>query len=213
MAAGCACAWSTGATSAAPPPILNLDLLRIATFRTSVLGGAPFRIASGAVPFLLPMMLQVGFGLDPFASGSLTFVAAAGALVMKFTAQPILRRFGFRTVLTVNALIGAAFLLAISLFTAATPWWLIVAVLLVGGFFRSLQFTSLNTIAYADVAHPAMSQATSLPASPSRCGRRSASRLPPWCSRPRGVRGDVGLEPADFTVAFIAVGLLGACRR
>ena len=89
--------------------VLNLDLLRIATFRTSVLGGAPFRIASGAVPFLLPMMLQVGFGLDPFASGSLTFVAAAGALIMKFTAQPILRHFGFRSVLTFNALVGASF--------------------------------------------------------------------------------------------------------
>ena len=191
-------------------PILNLKLLRIPTFRTSVLGGAPFRIASGAVPFLLPMMLQVGFGLDPFASGSLTFVAAAGALVMKLTAQPILRRFGFRTVLTVNALIGAAFLLAIAGFTPDTPWWLIVAVLLVGGFFRSLQFTSLNTIAYADIAHDAMSQATSLAGVTQQVwaalGITFAALV---IELSRSVRGDAGLDTADFTVAFIAVGLLG----
>ena len=194
-----------------PDPILNFGLLRIATFRTSVLGGAPFRIASGAVPFLLPMMLQVGFGLDPFASGSLTFVAAAGALVMKFTAQPILRRFGFRTVLTVNALIGAGFLLAIASFTAATPAWIIVAVLLVGGFFRSLQFTSLNTIAYADVANPAMSQATSFAGVTQQVwaalGITFAALV---IEASRALRGDSGLETADFTVAFIAVGLLGA---
>jgi EmrB/QacA subfamily drug resistance transporter len=192
-------------------PILNFDLLRIATFRTSVLGGAPFRIAAGAVPFLLPMMLQVGFGLDPFASGSLTFVAAAGALVMKFTAQPILRRFGFRTVLTVNALIGAGFLLAIAGFTAATPAWMIVAILLVGGFFRSLQFTSLNTIAYADVANPAMSQATSFAGVTQQVwaalGITFAALV---IEASRALRGDAALETADFTVAFIAVGLLGA---
>jgi EmrB/QacA subfamily drug resistance transporter len=193
-----------------PAPILNLDLVRIATFRTSVIGGAPFRVAAGAVPFLLPMMLQVGFGLDPFASGSLTFVAAGGALVMKFTAQPILRRFGFRTVLTVNAIVGAGFLLAIALFTAATPWWIIVAVLLVGGFFRSLQFTSLNTIAYSDVAHDAMSQATSLAGVTQQVwAALGISFAAMAIEASRTMRGDTGLEPADFTVAFIAVGLLG----
>jgi len=191
-------------------PILNLKLLRIATFRTSVLGGAPFRIASGAVPFLLPMMLQVGFGLDPFASGTLTFVAAAGALVMKVTAQPILRRFGFRTVLTVNALIGAGFLLAIATFTAATPWWLIVAVLLVGGFFRSLQFTALNTIAYADIAREAMSQATSLAGVTQQVWAALGITFAALVIEvSRAVRGDSGLEAADFTIAFIAVGLFG----
>jgi EmrB/QacA subfamily drug resistance transporter len=191
-------------------PILNLRLLRIATFRTSVLGGAPFRIASGAVPFLLPMMLQVGFGLDPFASGTLTFVAAGGALIMKFTAQPILRRFGFRTVLTFNALIGAGFLLAMATFTAATPAWLIVAVLLVGGFFRSLQFTALNTVAYADIAHPSMSQATSLAGVAQQVWAALGITFAALAVElSRALRGDSALEAADFTVGFIAVGLLG----
>jgi EmrB/QacA subfamily drug resistance transporter len=196
---------------ARPDAILNLDLLRIATFRTGVLGGAPFRIATGAVPFLLPMMLQVGFGLDPFTSGTLTFVSAAGAIAMKISAQPILRRFGFRTVLTVNVLIAAAFLLAMATFTAATPYWLIIAVLLVGGFFRSLQFTALNTIAYADVAHPAMSQATSLAGMAQQVSAALGITLAALVLEvARAGRGESGLDPADFTVAFIAVGLLSA---
>ena len=182
----------------------------IATFRTSVLGGAPFRIASGAVPFLLPMMLQLGFGLDPFASGTLTFVAAGGALIMKFTAQPILRHFGFRTVLTFNALIGAGFLLAMATFTAATPAWLIVAVLLVGGFFRSLQFTALNTVAYADIAHASMSQATSLAGVTQQVWAALGITFAALAVElSRALRGDSALEAADFTVGFIAVGLLG----
>jgi hypothetical protein len=211
LAAGAVFAlWYWRHQRSTPAPILNLDLLRIATFRTSVIGGAPFRVAAGAVPFLLPMMLQVGFGLDPFASGTLTFVAAGGALVMKFTAQPILRRFGFRTVLTVNAIVGATFLLAIALFTATTPWWIIVFVLLVGGFFRSLQFTSLNTIAYSDVAHDSMSQATSLAGVTQQVwAALGISFAALAIEASRTVRGDAGLETADFTVAFIAVGLLG----
>ena len=68
-----------------------------------MVGGFLFRVGVGAIPFLLPLMLQVGFGLTPFESGSLTFASAAGALCMKFTAAPILRRFGFRHVLVSNS--------------------------------------------------------------------------------------------------------------
>ena len=82
-----------------------------------VLGGSLFRIGVGAIPFLLPLMLQLGFGLNPLQSGLLTFASAAGALFMKTLAARILRRFGFRAVLTVNALIAAAFIGAIGLFT------------------------------------------------------------------------------------------------
>ena len=88
-------------------PILDLRLLSLRTYRTSVIGGFFFRAGVGAIPFVLPMMLQVGFGLTPFESGSLTFASAAGALCMKFTAGPILRRLGFRNVLVSNAVISA----------------------------------------------------------------------------------------------------------
>ena len=103
-------------------PLVRLDLLRIPTFRASVLGGSFFRIGVGAIPFLLPLMLQLGFGLNPFQSGLLTFVSAAGALFMKTLAARILRTFGFRAVLTVNAFIAAAFIGANGLFTPATPY-------------------------------------------------------------------------------------------
>jgi hypothetical protein len=114
----------------------------------------------GATPFLLAMLLQVGFGMSAFAAGAMTFISAVGALVMKTTAPPILRRFGFKTVLTVNAVICAATFMVYALFRPETPHWLIMTALAVGGFFRSLQFTSLNGMAYADLGQAQMSRGT-----------------------------------------------------
>lgn len=145
-----------------PHPVLQLKLLNVPTFRVSVFGGSLFRIGIGAIPFLLPLMLQVGFGLSPVASGSLTFIAAVGALFMKTMAKRILERIGFRRVLVINAFIGAAFVAFNGFFTPSTPHWLIMAILLIGGCFRSLQFTSLNAIAYAEISKRDMSYATSL---------------------------------------------------
>jgi len=145
-----------------PHPVLKLDLLKVPTFAISVVGGSLFRVGVGSIPFLLPLMLQIGFGLSPVASGSLTFVAAVGALFMKTMARRILERFGFRRVLIVNAFIGAAFIALHGLFTSSTPHWLIMLILLIGGCFRSLQFTSLNAIAFAEVSKRDMSHATSL---------------------------------------------------
>jgi EmrB/QacA subfamily drug resistance transporter len=143
-------------------PILDVALLRVRTFRASVLGGFVFRMGIGALPFLTPLMLQVGFGLSPFASGMITFSGAAGALFMKLTAAPILRALGFRTVLLANTVVCAVSIALYGLFRPSTPHALIIGVLLVGGFFRSLQFTSLNTMAYAEVDARHMSRATTL---------------------------------------------------
>lgn len=142
-------------------PILDLSLLRIASFRAAQTGGSLFRIGVGALPFLLPMLLQLSFGLNPLQSGLITFVSAAAALGMKFLAQPILDRYGFRRVLMTTVLVSAASIAVCAAFTPATPKPLILFVLLTGGFFRSLQFTSINVIAYADVPRPRMSAATS----------------------------------------------------
>lgn len=142
-------------------PIIDLSLLRIQTFRVSVTGGSLFRVGVGAVPLLLPLMLQIGFGFSPLRSGLTTFVAAAGAMAMKATASPILNRFGFKRVLVANALIGAAFIAINATFAPTTPIGLILAILLVGGYFRSLQFTGINAIAYADVDTHRMSRAVS----------------------------------------------------
>lgn len=145
-------------------PLVDLRLLALPTFRMTVTAGTLFRVGVGAVPFILPLMLQLGFGLTPFQSGALTFVSGVGAMVMKFLAQPILRTFGFRRTLAVNAMIGAAFIFAPAFFTATTPWLVMVAVLFVGGLSRSLQFTSINAIAYDEVSSERLSSATSFSA-------------------------------------------------
>jgi len=145
-----------------PAPVLDFSLVRIPTFRANVVSGALFRLGIGALAFLLPLMLQVGFHYTPFESGMVTFTAAVGAFTMKTFAARIIRRFGFRRVLIVNALLGGAFTGACGLFTPTTPVAVMVAVLLTGGFFRSLQFTATNAIAYADVEPRRMSRATAL---------------------------------------------------
>jgi EmrB/QacA subfamily drug resistance transporter len=143
-----------------PAPVLDLGLLKYPTFRASVTGGFVFRVGVGALPFLLPLLLQVGFDFTPFQSGLITFSSALGAMTMKAAIAPILKRFGFRNVLTWNALISAAFLGACAMFTPGTPAAVMIAVLLVGGFFRSLEFTSVNTIAYAEIEPRLMGRAT-----------------------------------------------------
>ena len=100
-----------------PTPALDLTLFRLPTFRASVLGGFVFRLGMGALPFLLPLMLQVGFGMTPFQSGMITFASAVGAMGMKMAAATVLKRFGFRTILVVNSLVSAAFLAACAAFT------------------------------------------------------------------------------------------------
>lgn len=158
---GLLCLWLYGRHAKGNPhAIIDLSIFRIATFQASVVGGGFFRITMGATPFLLAMLLQVGFGMSAFAAGTMTFISAAGALVMKTTAPPILRRFGFRTVLVVNAFIVGLSFFSYGLFTPTTPHWLIMCVLAVGGFFRSLQFTSLNGMAYADIDQDRMSRAS-----------------------------------------------------
>jgi len=130
--------------------------------RASIIGGFMFRLGIGALPFLLPLLMQVGFGLTPFQSGLVTFTSAVGAMGMKTLAARIIRTFGFRNMMTVNAVVSSFFLAACALFTVATPLLLIMIILVVGGFFRSLQFTAINTIAYAEVEPAQMSRATTL---------------------------------------------------
>ncbi len=143
-------------------PILNLALFRIPTFWHSVIGGSVFRLGIGATPFLLPLMLQLGFGMTPFQSGLITFATAVGAVVMKFTAPQIIRRYGFRNVMVVNTIVTAVFTALPAIFVPTTSVALMVGLLLIGGFFRSLQFTAINALSFADVDHAQMSQATTI---------------------------------------------------
>jgi len=117
-------------------PILDLKLLRYSTFRAGIVGGSLFRIGIGGLPLLLPLLFQLGFGMTPLSSGLLTFVAAIGAMGMKTVAGTILKWFGFRKVLALNSIISGALIAAPVFFTRVTPIWIMLAVLIVGGFFR-----------------------------------------------------------------------------
>jgi EmrB/QacA subfamily drug resistance transporter len=147
-----------------PNPVLDPRVFSNPTFRAAVYGGATFRMGTGAVPFLLPLMFQLGFGLTPFQSGLLTFASALGALAMKFVAPSTLRFGGFRTVLIFAGILGGAFIAANAFFTPYTPAGVIIATLVAAGFFRSLFFTSSNTLVFADIEDRDASQATAIAA-------------------------------------------------
>jgi MFS family permease len=147
--------------------------------------------------------------MSAFASGTLTFTAAVGAVTMKLTAAPILRRWGFRRVLLANAWLSSGLIAALALFTASTPGPVIMAVLLVGGFFRSLQFTSLNTLGYADVPQQRLSRATALVAVAQQLSLAAGVAVAAMLlDASRLADGRASLLAIDFRHAFAAIGLL-----
>ncbi|MEJ8572802.1 DHA2 family efflux MFS transporter permease subunit [Microbaculum marinum] len=189
-------------------PILDLTLFAIPTYRIAILGGALFRIGVGATPFLIPLMLQLVYGLTPFASGMTTFVAAIGAIAMKFVAPPVLRRLGFRTILIINGALCAVFIALPAAFSLSTPVIMFSAVLLVGGFFRSLQFTSTNSLAIADIEPGRMSSATSMSSVVQQLAISIGISLAAiTLELTRVARGGEALAISDFSAAFVVIGL------
>nr|WP_255720568.1 MFS transporter [Acuticoccus kalidii] len=187
-------------------PLLDLGLLRLPTFFTSTVGGFFFRIGIGSIPFLLPLTLQLGLGMNAFEAGTYVFFSAIGALLMKMTAQPIVHRFGFRTTLIWNGLISSAAILAMAFFTYNPPAILMASVLLAGGFFRSLQFTCLNSLAYADVEQSRMSLATSLYSVSQQVSLASGVAVAAAVVEvQRAMRPDHVLLLSDFMTAFLTV--------
>jgi EmrB/QacA subfamily drug resistance transporter len=142
-------------------PILDLTLMRVKSFRISLVAGSLSRITQGAQPFLLPLMLQVGFGLSAVQSGLMTFATACGSMLMKAAAKPILKRWGFRATLVWNSVFSSLLYATCALFRPDWPHWGIFAVLMVCGFSMSLQFTAYNTIAYDDIPPNRTSSANS----------------------------------------------------
>jgi hypothetical protein len=192
--------------------LLDLDLFRLATYRAGVVGGSLFRIGVGASPFLLPLMLQLGFGLSPVQSGLLTFVSAMGAIFMKTLAARTLNLLGFRRVLLWNALLASALLCAFGLFRPTTPEIVIMATLLISGCCRSLQFTSLNAISYADVDSQHMGQASSLSGMLQQLSLSLGVAIGGYSLEIFGaLAGRPATELANFYWAFLVVGLISAC--
>src|SRR5450755_1032455 len=143
-------------------PLLKLALFRVRTFRVSVVGGCVTRLGIGGLPFLLPLLYQLGLGMPAWQSGLLMMPTAAAAMVMKFISARILKRYGYRQVLIVNTLMMGTTISLFALVVPATPVPVIVLLGLAQGFFNSLQFSSINTMAYADIEEPDSSMASTI---------------------------------------------------
>lgn len=143
-------------------PLLRMTLLRIRTFRAAVVGGFVTRIGIGGIPFLFPLLYQVGLGYTPIQSGLLMMPQALAAISLKFTVQRILARFGYRRILISNTVIIGLLILLFATIGMGTPVWLIVVQAFSFGFFTSLQYSSMNTLVYADVNEEETSSASTI---------------------------------------------------
>ncbi|HEX4766989.1 MAG TPA: MFS transporter [Lichenihabitans sp.] len=192
-------------------PILDLATLKVPSFAVSVVGGSLFRMAVSAIPFLLPLLFQVGFGLDAFHSGLLVLALFVGNVGIKPVTTPILRRFGFRATIVGNGLLTAGGILLCATLRPSTSVWLVVAILGFGGATRSMGLTAISTIAFADVEERRMNGANTLfnmlqqmslglgVALGSLCLRIAQLWRPP---------GAAHATPAEFSIAFGLVSLI-----
>lgn len=146
-------------------PLLRLGLFRVRTFRVSVVGGFVTRLGVGGLPFLLPLLYQLGLGLPAWQSGLLMMPTALAAMGMKLVSQRVLRRFGYKQVLVVNTVMIGATIALFATVDASTPLAVIIGLGLAQGFFNSLQFSSMNSMAYADIDTPDSSMASTISSS------------------------------------------------
>jgi EmrB/QacA subfamily drug resistance transporter len=189
-------------------PLLDLRFFRVPTFQASVLGGSLFRIGLGAVPFLLPLILQEGLGMSAFKSGLITCASAFGGMFMRTLATTTLRRFGFRTVLMYNAAFSGIAIAACGAFVPGTPTWVIWVVVLLGGFFPALQFTSLNSMTYAQIESRDVGRATSLGSVVQQISLGLGVTIGGIVVQiTRSLHGHPAITWSDFWPAFLVVGL------
>ncbi len=196
---------------ATPTPLLDLSTFKVHTFAIATISaGAYFRMTINATPFLLPLLFQVVFGLSSVGAGLYIFAYFLGNLGMKSVTTPTLRRFGFRKVLIVNGLVASLSIIACAAISARTPWALIVALMLIAGLSRSMQFTALGALSFADVPPAQRGSASTLSAMLQQVAMVfgvafSATTL----NLSQYLRGAEFLGPIDFRIAFVAIGLIG----
>lgn len=192
-------------------PLIDLGILRFRTFRTNVLGATTLRIAIGAAPFLLPMMLQLGFGLSPLASGALTVATAIGGLATRAVLKPAIRRFGFRKLVLSATVLGGLFYMSYGLFRPDTPHVLMFLTMMAGGLVNSLCMVALGTLGFSEIPRQRMGHATALSSMVQQVslsmGVVLGAALVTATSWLRGSGGGA-LQAADFSPAFVVIGLL-----
>lgn len=193
-------------------PAVDLSLLKLPSFRSSVSGGSLYRSGAAALPFLLPLKLQIVFGLSASASGMITFATALGAFAMKPLVRPTLKRFGFRAVLAVNGVLAAIGVAICALFTPSWPIWAILVILGVGGLTRALQFTALGTLAYADVPTGKLAPATAMMGTQQQLGQALGVVLGSLSlALAQVLTGSSVAGAADFAIGFVIAGLVMLC--
>ncbi|MER8446029.1 DHA2 family efflux MFS transporter permease subunit [Mesorhizobium sp. M1066] len=195
----------------APHPLLDLSSFKVLTFAISTLAaGTIFRVAINATPFLLPLLFQVGFGLSPVDAGLMILAYFLGNLGMKTVTTPTLRRFGFRSVMVVNGIIASAAIMACGAISPQTPQALVVVLMLIAGLTRSMQFTALNTLAFADIDAAQRSSAATLSSMLQQVamlfGVAVAAAI---LNLSQIVRDRPALDLVDFRIAFLAIGAIG----
>ncbi|SIQ00230.1 drug resistance transporter, EmrB/QacA subfamily [Rhizobium sp. RU35A] len=192
-------------------PILTLTLFRNTAFRASVTAGTLFRIATGAVPFLMPLMLQLSFGMTPFQSGLTTFAGAAGAMAVKFMAKRTFAATGFRSALLGACVAGSAMTAINGFFTPATPALLITFFLFASGLARSLFFTGVNALGYSEIGDAEASQATSISSVMQQISLALGVAFAALVLETSSYLSGTHLELADFHLAFFIVSAISLC--
>lgn len=194
-----------------PSPVLALRLFGVRTFRLSVVGGFVTRLGIGGMPFLLPLLYQLGLGYPAWQAGLLTMPTAAAAMLMKVSSGPLLARFGHRNILISNTLFSGVIVMLFALIGPGAPVWAILLLSFSQGFFMSLQFTSMNSLTYADVANPDASKASSIASTGQMLalsfGVAFASLVAGWFLRGLDQTNPAEVVPALHR-AFITMGLL-----
>ncbi|ANT52653.1 DHA2 family efflux MFS transporter permease subunit [Mesorhizobium amorphae] len=194
-----------------PHPLLDLSSFKVLTFALSTLSaGTIFRVAINATPFLLPLLFQVGFGLSPIDAGMMILAYFLGNLGMKAVTTPTLRRFGFRSVMVVNGVVASLSIIGCAAISPQTPQALVVALMLIAGLSRSMQFTALNTLAFADIAATQRSSAATLSSMLQQVamlfGVAVAAAI---LNLSQIARGQPALDLVDFRIAFLVIGVIG----
>jgi EmrB/QacA subfamily drug resistance transporter len=193
-----------------PHPLLDLRVLRFPLFRSSVVAGSFFRLGVGATPFLLPLLLQLIFGLTPFESGMVTFTGAMGALAAKFIARWSFLTFGFRALLISASFVSALLITVTGFYTPATPLWLIMGLLIAAGFAHSIFFTGVMAFSFSDIGEADEAQANVITAVSGQITFALGVALGGGILEASHVLRGSELVLADFQTAFFGVGTVAA---
>ncbi|WP_449396064.1 MFS transporter [Devosia riboflavina] len=201
------CALATLHMARTAHPLLDLSIMRVKTFALSnLLAGSYYRIALNTMPFLLPLLFQIGFGMTAFEAGSLMVAYFAGNLAVRVITTPVLERFGFRLAMVINGVLSAVAIGLCTLLTADTPAILVVALMVLGGATRSMQYTALNVLAFIDIGPEQRSSASTLSTTLMQItillgvvvGSLSLSLF-------QALRGAASLDLVDFQLSFAAL--------